>query len=239
MRGGPAAATSTTGACRWSSRGWAGRCASTGLRPHAGRDARCAPGRGRRRGRRSRCLGAGDGAPRPAGCGSSYSCTCRWAARPSTPYSMPPTRCWPRAVGRGGGSSSDHGLPADRVRVAVPGVDRGPRVTGSASGGNLLCVGPVTSDKGYDVLLDALHEVRDLDWRCRCVGAARPRSRLRRPSHRARRATWHRRPRDVRPARCRSSGSTCSARRPTSSCRRRGGSPSAWRRPRAWPAGSR
>lgn len=64
-----------------------------------------------------------------------------------------------------------HGLPADRVRVAVPGADRGPRVTGSASGGNLLCVGPVTPDKGYDVLLDALHDARDLDWRCRCVGA--------------------------------------------------------------------
>ncbi len=65
----------------------------------------------------------------------------------------------------------DHGLAADRVRVAVPGVDRGPRVTGSADGGNLLCVGPVTPDKGYDVLLDALLEVRDLDWRCRWVGA--------------------------------------------------------------------
>lgn len=64
-----------------------------------------------------------------------------------------------------------HQLAADRVRVAVPGMDRGPRVVGSTGGGSLLCVGPVTADKGYDVLLDALHEVRDLDWQCRCVGA--------------------------------------------------------------------
>jgi glycosyltransferase involved in cell wall biosynthesis len=64
-----------------------------------------------------------------------------------------------------------HGLVADRVRVALPGVDRGRRVVGTTSGGNLLCVGPVTPDKGYDVLVEALHEVHDLDWRCRCVGA--------------------------------------------------------------------
>jgi glycosyltransferase involved in cell wall biosynthesis len=64
-----------------------------------------------------------------------------------------------------------HGLDAERVYVATPGVDAGPRVTGTAAGGNLLCVGPVTPDKGYDVLLDALGEVKDLDWRCVCVGA--------------------------------------------------------------------
>ncbi len=49
-----------------------------------------------------------------------------------------------------------HGLDPDRVHVAVPGVDVGPQVSGSAAGSNLLCVGPVTPDKGYDVLLAAL-----------------------------------------------------------------------------------
>ncbi|MCR1786602.1 glycosyltransferase family 4 protein [Nocardioides carbamazepini] len=62
-------------------------------------------------------------------------------------------------------------VPADRVQVAVPGADRGPVVTGSADGTRLLCVGPVTPAKGYDDLLTALAEVRDLAWRCRCVGA--------------------------------------------------------------------
>ena len=64
-----------------------------------------------------------------------------------------------------------HGLDPDRVLVAVPGVDPGPPVAGSATGGNLLCVGPVTPDKGHDVLLAALGELRDLEWRCVCVGA--------------------------------------------------------------------
>lgn len=64
-----------------------------------------------------------------------------------------------------------HGLAPDRVHVAVPGMDPGPRATGSATGGHLLCVGPVTPEKGHDVLLAALGELRDLQWRCTCVGA--------------------------------------------------------------------
>jgi glycosyltransferase involved in cell wall biosynthesis len=64
-----------------------------------------------------------------------------------------------------------HGLTPARVHVAVPGMDRGPRATGSAAGGHLLCVGPVTPDKGHDVLLAALGELSDLEWRCTCVGA--------------------------------------------------------------------
>ena len=62
-------------------------------------------------------------------------------------------------------------VPDARVHVARPGVDPGPAVAGTPAGGNLLCVGPLTPAKGYDDLLGALAEVRDLDWRCRCVGA--------------------------------------------------------------------
>jgi len=36
-----------------------------------------------------------------------------------------------------------HELPAERVRVAVPGMDRGPRVVGSTSGGSLVTAGDV------------------------------------------------------------------------------------------------
>lgn len=64
-----------------------------------------------------------------------------------------------------------HPLEPARVHVAVPGVDRGPRVSGSADGGRLLCVGAVTPDKGHDVLLRALAEVREEEWRCVCAGA--------------------------------------------------------------------
>ena len=66
----------------------------------------------------------------------------------------------------------DHArVPGGRVHVATPGVDLGPVAAGTPSGARLLCVGPVTPDKGYDDLVAALAELRDLDWRCRCVGA--------------------------------------------------------------------
>lgn len=64
-----------------------------------------------------------------------------------------------------------HGVPADRVRAATPGVDRSEPAPGSASGGNLLCAGPVTEAKGHDVLVAALTEIADLEWRCTCAGA--------------------------------------------------------------------
>jgi glycosyltransferase involved in cell wall biosynthesis len=64
-----------------------------------------------------------------------------------------------------------YGLPADRVHVAEPGVDAAAVAPGTAAGDALLCVGPVTPDKGHDVLLDALATATDLSWRCACVGS--------------------------------------------------------------------
>lgn len=66
---------------------------------------------------------------------------------------------------------AQHRLAADKVYVAVPGVDPAPPATGSAGGQNLLCVGPVTRDKGYDVLMDALDRLQDLPWHCTVAGA--------------------------------------------------------------------
>jgi len=66
-----------------------------------------------------------------------------------------------------------HGVPPERVWVALPGVD--PEhlawAVGSDSGGQLLCVGPVTPAKGQDVLVDALAELADLPWKCALVGS--------------------------------------------------------------------
>jgi glycosyltransferase involved in cell wall biosynthesis len=62
-------------------------------------------------------------------------------------------------------------LPADRVRVAEPGVEAAELATGTADGGSLLCVAAVTFDKGHDVLLDALGAISGLSWRCVCVGS--------------------------------------------------------------------
>jgi glycosyltransferase involved in cell wall biosynthesis len=56
--------------------------------------------------------------------------------------------------------------------VATPGADVAPVAAGSADGGALLCVAPVTREKGYDVLAGALAAVSELPWRCVCVGRA-------------------------------------------------------------------
>jgi glycosyltransferase involved in cell wall biosynthesis len=64
-----------------------------------------------------------------------------------------------------------YGLPADRVHVAEPGVDRAGLAPGTPAGEALLCVAAVTRDKGHDVLLDALATAADLSWRCACIGS--------------------------------------------------------------------
>ncbi|MFD2768483.1 glycosyltransferase family 4 protein [Micromonospora eburnea] len=61
-------------------------------------------------------------------------------------------------------------LPADRVRVATPGVDPAPVAPGSPAGTRLLCVAALTSLKGHDVLAAALATLADLPWSCDCVG---------------------------------------------------------------------
>jgi glycosyltransferase involved in cell wall biosynthesis len=51
---------------------------------------------------------------------------------------------------------ASYGLPADRVRVATPGVDPAPLTAGSDLGTRLLCVGAVIPAKGHDLLLAAI-----------------------------------------------------------------------------------
>ena len=64
-----------------------------------------------------------------------------------------------------------YALAADRVHVAAPGVDAADLAPGTAAAGALLCVAAVTSEKGHDVLLDALATAVDLPWHCVCVGS--------------------------------------------------------------------
>jgi glycosyltransferase involved in cell wall biosynthesis len=64
-----------------------------------------------------------------------------------------------------------YGLRPGRVHVAEPGVDAAALAPGTAAGGELLCVAAVSPPKGHDVLLAALATVKDLDWRCACVGS--------------------------------------------------------------------
>ena len=67
---------------------------------------------------------------------------------------------------------SDYAVPADRISVALPGVDPVP----AAPGGNstlpaLLAVGALVPRKGYDVLLSTLVQIADLPWRLTIAGA--------------------------------------------------------------------
>jgi glycosyltransferase involved in cell wall biosynthesis len=62
-------------------------------------------------------------------------------------------------------------LPGDRVHVAEPGVEAAELATGSDGGGSLLCVAPVSFEKGHDILLDALQSLSDVSWSCVCVGS--------------------------------------------------------------------
>jgi glycosyltransferase involved in cell wall biosynthesis len=64
-------------------------------------------------------------------------------------------------------------VPAERVTVAVPGVDPAPVASESATRRpHLLCVGTLTPRKGHRLLLEALAGLLDLDWTLACVGSA-------------------------------------------------------------------
>jgi glycosyltransferase involved in cell wall biosynthesis len=64
-----------------------------------------------------------------------------------------------------------YALPADRVHVAEPGVDRAELAPGTAAAGALLSVAAVIPGKGHDVLVDALAPLASLSWDCLCVGS--------------------------------------------------------------------
>ena len=63
-------------------------------------------------------------------------------------------------------------LPTERVHVAEPGVDPADLAGGTMTGGTLLCVAAVISEKGHDVLVEALLSMSELSWECVCVGRA-------------------------------------------------------------------
>jgi glycosyltransferase involved in cell wall biosynthesis len=65
---------------------------------------------------------------------------------------------------------TQHHLSPQEIDVAEPGTDPADPVRGTPDGARLLCVGAVVTNKGQDVLLDALADVTEISWRCTCVG---------------------------------------------------------------------
>jgi glycosyltransferase involved in cell wall biosynthesis len=62
--------------------------------------------------------------------------------------------------------------PPEAITVAEPGVDRTERARGSGSPTvHIIAVGSIVPRKGYDVLVEALAHIANLDWRLRIVGA--------------------------------------------------------------------
>jgi glycosyltransferase involved in cell wall biosynthesis len=68
----------------------------------------------------------------------------------------------------------DFGVPPGIITVATPGIDR-PAPSWAPPSNNpvtkLLAVGTVTPRKAYDVLVDGLACIADLDWRCTVAGS--------------------------------------------------------------------
>jgi glycosyltransferase involved in cell wall biosynthesis len=67
----------------------------------------------------------------------------------------------------------DFGVPASEITVAVPGTDGALRARGSGRSTMLLAIGSIIPRKAFHVLVGALDDVCDIDWRLRLVGSAR------------------------------------------------------------------
>lgn len=64
------------------------------------------------------------------------------------------------------------GVRAEAVTVAEPGVDRAAPAQGSGSRTvHMIAVGSIVPRKGYDILVEALSQLKELDWRLNVVGA--------------------------------------------------------------------
>ena len=65
------------------------------------------------------------------------------------------------------------GVPPDRITVAEPGTDAALRALGSGGyPATLLAAGAIIPRKGYDVLVDALARLQDIDWQLVLAGSA-------------------------------------------------------------------
>ncbi len=62
-------------------------------------------------------------------------------------------------------------LDRERVTVAEPGTDPAGRATGTGAPLHILAVGAVLPRKGYDLLVEALAGLTDIDWRLTIAGA--------------------------------------------------------------------
>ncbi len=63
------------------------------------------------------------------------------------------------------------GLSSEKITVAQPGTDPAQRATGTGAPLQILAVGAVLPRKGYDLLVEGLAPLKDIDWRLTIAGA--------------------------------------------------------------------
>jgi glycosyltransferase involved in cell wall biosynthesis len=66
---------------------------------------------------------------------------------------------------------AEFGIATTKITVAEPGTDPAARASGTGTPLQLLAVGAVSPRKGYDVLIEALRPLSELDWRLTIAGA--------------------------------------------------------------------
>lgn len=67
--------------------------------------------------------------------------------------------------------SASYDVPQSKITVALPGTPKGALAAGGNSPAHIVSVGSLTKRKGHDILISALHGVRDLDWRASIIGS--------------------------------------------------------------------
>ncbi len=67
--------------------------------------------------------------------------------------------------------TSHMAISPDKITVAEPGTDPAQRATGTGAPLQILAVGAVLPRKGYDLLVEALSPLTDIDWRLTIAGA--------------------------------------------------------------------
>lgn len=63
------------------------------------------------------------------------------------------------------------GISSEKITVAQPGTDPAQRATGTGAPLQILAVGAVLPRKGYDLLVEALSPLKDIEWRLTIAGA--------------------------------------------------------------------
>jgi glycosyltransferase involved in cell wall biosynthesis len=66
--------------------------------------------------------------------------------------------------------ATDFAVPSNRITVAEPGTDRAQRAPGSGSPPHIVAVGSIVPRKAYDVLVRALGNLKDRNWRLTIAG---------------------------------------------------------------------